>query len=56
MKIQIVDNQDKLIGVKERTEVDYKTDKSYIRSNYYQTNYCKSEYWFKCRRLRLFLG
>lgn len=26
MKIQIVDDQDKLIGVKERTEVDYKTD------------------------------
>ena len=26
MKIQIVDNQDQLLGVKERTEVDYKTD------------------------------
>ena len=26
MKIQIVDHQDQLIGVKERTEVDYKTD------------------------------
>ncbi len=26
MKIQIVDNQDTLIGVKERSEVDYKTD------------------------------
>ncbi len=26
MKIQIVDDQDQLIGVKERTEVDYKTD------------------------------
>lgn len=26
MKIQIVDNQDQLIGVKERSEVDYKAD------------------------------
>lgn len=26
MKIHIVDNQDNLIGVKERTEIDYKTD------------------------------
>ena len=26
MKIQIVDNQDQLIGVKERSEIDYKSD------------------------------
>jgi len=26
MKIQIVDDKDQLIGVKERNEVDYKTD------------------------------